>query len=589
VAYAIAVFLFWYLGYPEALSFQEQFQLFLFSKSYFVERISVAGGLADYVAEFITQFYYIPAIGALLLTAVFVAIQVLTWHLARQLKADESHYVLSFVPSTLLWAYMGDENVMLSFLVAIVMVMTMALVYGSLTRCRGLFSIIMIPMLYAAAGPVVVVYVVLTSIMTIRYGGVKARNVAMSVAMIVLTFAVMAVSALTWLVQYTPTDIAWGINYHRLRQVVPTMQIVIEVVISVLPLAISILPRIGVNIAYACESVVIAVGAWIGVTTLYDVDKYNLIEFDYLVRGEKWEAVIAKAETGGYSDPMACASVNLALAMTGQLSERMFEFYQCGPSGLLTPFVKNQLTCIPTAEAFFRLGMVNAAQWYFFDLQESIINCRKSGRFTKRLVETYMVNGRYEVARKYIDRLKQSLFYSDWASKAEAVLGNEEAINGNPTLGRLRKIQYKEEFLFNHNEMDKMLGILYQTDRSNTMAMDYFFAQTLLLRNLQGFYNYVPWIISRSYASVPRSYQEALAFIWSRGHSSFEGMPLAVSEETQKNLMAFAQKYMANENDPSLRNGDWRKTYWSYFIFPGKSEDATTGATQRINDTEQKR
>lgn len=590
IVFAVAVFVFWLLGYPEALSLQEQFQLFLFSKSFFLERVSVSGGLADYVAEFLTQFYYHPAVGAFILAIVLVLIQVLVWRLARQLKADDAHYMLSFVPSVMLMAFMGDENVLLSFPVAIIMALAAALLYGRLTRCRILYHCVMIPLLYVVAGPTVIVYVALTSVADVRRVGMSARLLVQIVAMFALVAIVMLVSAYTWLVQYTPTDIVCGVNYHRLRQEVPVMQIVIEAVVALMPLAMSLLPGVKVCLAYGIELLIVGVGAFIGVRQSFDDDKYNLIAFDYLVRGEKWDDIISKAERIRYSDPMACASVNLALAMKGQLPERMFEFYQCGPSGLLTPFVKNQLSCAPTAEAFYRLGMVNAAQWYFFDLQESIINCRKSGRFTKRLVETYIVNGRYEVAQKYIDRLKLSLYYADWAKKAESYLGNEEAINNHPVWGRLRKVQYKDEFLFNHYEMDKMLGILYRTNNSNVMAMEYFFAQTLLVRNLQEFCGYIPWILDRNYAMVPRSYQEALAYVWSRGHSSFEGTPFAISNSVQQNLMSFAKKYMANENDPTLRSDIWKTTYWSYFFFPPKAVDAKTGATNIVdNETEQKR
>ena len=78
VLLGIGVFLFWLLGYPYALTYQEQYQLFLFSSDYFVERISIAGGLSDYLGDFVAQFYYVPWMGALALALLAVAIQQLT-------------------------------------------------------------------------------------------------------------------------------------------------------------------------------------------------------------------------------------------------------------------------------------------------------------------------------------------------------------------------------------------------------------------------------------------------------------------------------------------------------------------------------
>ena len=56
----VVIFLFWWLGFPQALNYQEQNQLFLFSSDYFYNSLHIAGGLADYISEFIVQFYYVP-------------------------------------------------------------------------------------------------------------------------------------------------------------------------------------------------------------------------------------------------------------------------------------------------------------------------------------------------------------------------------------------------------------------------------------------------------------------------------------------------------------------------------------------------
>ena len=77
VLLGIGVFLFWWGGYPFALTYQEQYQLFLFTSDYFRERASIAGGLTDYVSDFIVQFYYIPWLGALLLALLSVALYAL--------------------------------------------------------------------------------------------------------------------------------------------------------------------------------------------------------------------------------------------------------------------------------------------------------------------------------------------------------------------------------------------------------------------------------------------------------------------------------------------------------------------------------
>ena len=71
--FGLCIFLFWYCGYPQALCYQEQNQLFLWSADYFWHDLSVAGGLADYISEFLVQFYYVTVLGAAILAFLFVA------------------------------------------------------------------------------------------------------------------------------------------------------------------------------------------------------------------------------------------------------------------------------------------------------------------------------------------------------------------------------------------------------------------------------------------------------------------------------------------------------------------------------------
>ena len=97
VLVGIGIFLFWYVAYPHALSYHEQYQLFLWTWDYFVERISLPGGFADWLGEFIVQFYYIEWLGALLLALLFVAMQRITGTVLRDTIFSEN-WIIRTVP-----------------------------------------------------------------------------------------------------------------------------------------------------------------------------------------------------------------------------------------------------------------------------------------------------------------------------------------------------------------------------------------------------------------------------------------------------------------------------------------------------------
>ena len=482
VLVGIGVFLFWNVGYPHALSYQEQYQLFLWTWDYFRERVSVPGGLADWLGEFIVQFYYIEWLGALLLALLFVALQRLTLRLLRThgTHGDRARefakltgpvpVILSLLPVALLLWLMGDINVLLSLPVAIVLTLALSL----FTFHFSLFtSILILPVAYWLAGPAVWLYVILRTIQT---GWRHLWSAGWLVAVQLMVYA--------WLLPQWPLQMAMtGLNYYRIPLHYPQL-------------------------------------------TGYDKDMYELIRLDYLVRHERWDEIVKRAGETQVRTPFWSNCVNLALSQKRLLADRMFDFYQSGEDALILPRTRDLTSMLPSAEAFWRLGMVNSAQRYMFDSQESILNGRKSGRCTKRIAECMIVNGHYQTAAKQLDLLKKSLFYRDWAEEAEAMLGDEAKVNAHPVYGRLRRMRYKDNFLYNYEEIDKMFGLLFMNNTENKMALDYFLGQMLLKGNMQGFQQYLQWAQQYGgYRQMPLGYQDAMRCIQMQGRVA--GSPYA--------------------------------------------------------------
>lgn len=237
------------------------------------------------------------------------------------------------------------------------------------------------------------------------------------------------------------------------------------------------------------------------------------------MREQCWQDIIARAERYQVKSNFSSNCVNLALAMTRQLAERQFTFYQSGDDALIMPMVRDNLSNWPTAEAFWHLGMVNSAKRYAYDLQESILNARRSGRCMKRIAECLIVNGQYKVAQKYLDILKQSLFYRSWAKQAETCLGNEAKVNANPEWAWLRQVRYKDNFLYSYPEMDKMLGLLFINNTANKMALDYFMGQMLLKGEVPQFMQYMGWVQRYGgYEQIPAGYADIVQLMKSNGN-----------------------------------------------------------------------
>ncbi len=570
--FGIGVACYWGFLRMSVLSFQEQYQLFLTDTEYFQERMSVPGGLADYIGEFLTQFYFVPVLGACILALLSVALQVMVWLLARRNGANSAYYPLSFIPSLMLWAYMGDENVLLSFNVALLLALAIMLFYHQVSGNEGfprymlrkVAFILTVPLIYWLIGPCVLMVVAYVAFYELS----KHRSLgSLAFGTIGVVYAVAVVLLCARSLQYPLFNLFVSINYYRYPVYQPGMQTAIEAVATLLPLLLPLLPAVQKTVRVALVSIaVLAVGGWWVIGHSFDPLKYNLIEYDFLVRTRQWGKIIEKAERQQPTRPFDVSCVNLALAMEGQLSDRLFDFFQNGAEGLFPSFQRDMTSPLPPCETFYWLGMVNDAERYAFEAQEAIPNHRKSGRLTRRIIECNIINGHHEVAMKYLRMLERTVFYRKWAKEQKAII-KAGKVNEDPVYGRLRSFrQKKQDFLFSDTEMDQMLGLLFVQNYDNRMAFEYLMCYELLQRDLERFNAYYPLGKYAKFNRIPTAYQQALVMQWTQQHGSFEGMPWSIEPATCNMLTQFVNLYMKNQNDPSLSAPPFGNTFWSYML-----------------------
>lgn len=583
--FGVVVMVFWAVPYVSGLCFQEQLQMFLFDGDYFLERIILPGGLADYVSEFLVQFYYMPALGAAIIALLLMGIQGMVWLLMRQYgaKHDFPGYLLSFVPSIALWCFMGDCNVLLSFVVALLGALTVAWIHKRFHNrlVKVVFELVSTALVYWLLGPIVFVYAALLMADVLLIGKQKGNlfsAIGYAVGILVLTIAWILLT--TQGLQYPVVRIFVGLNYYRYPGLIPEMQFVVMALSVIVPL----LGMIHVQkpaLVKLQQSKLVMRGAYLllvilsifGIKASFDEKTYELINYDFLVRTEQWNKIIGKAEKKQPTTPLGVSCLNLALSQKGVLADRLFEFYQNGGEGLFPTFTRDMTSPVSTSEIFFRLGMVNDAERYMFEAQEAIPNYRKSARMTRRIAECELINGNYKVAAKLLRRLQKTIFYSRWATETMALLGNEKAIRQHPIYGKLRKYRQKnQDFLFSDREMDQMLGLLFLNDKSNKMAYEYLICYELLQRDMEKFMQYYPLGRFVGYDHIPRSFQEILIGNWMKTHNDPRSIPYSVDAQTVNNTLSFIQLYMQNPKDPQLNAQPYVSNAWHYMMQGGADE-----------------
>ena len=585
--FGVAVVIFWSVPYMSGLCFQEQYQMFLFDTNYFLERIVLPGGLADYISEFLVQFYYMPVLGGAIIALLLMSIQAISWGLMKQygMKAVFPGYLLSFVPSIVLWCAMGDQNLLLSFVVALSGALLMGWIHNRFHNrlVKVVFELVSTALVYWFLGPVVFLYAALMigdTLMKGKQNGHILSSLGYSACLLILTVAWILLT--TQSLQYPLYRIFSGLNYYRYPGTVSPLPLgvmiwtVVVVFFGMVPDGHAWIKKLQQSkVVMALVYVLVIVASWFGIKASFDAMTYDLIDYDFLVRTEQWDKIIEKAEKKSATTPLGVSCVNLALSQKGMLADRLFEFYQNGGEGLFPTFTRDMISPVSTAEIFFRLGMVNDAERYMFEAQEAIPNYRKSARLTRRIIECEIINGNYQVAAKLLRRLQKTLFYSNWANQTMALLGNEKAINRHPVYGKLRKYrEKKQDFLFSDREMDQMLGLLFLNDNHNRMAYEYLVCYELLQRDMEKFMQYYPLGRFVDYDHIPRSFQEILIGNWMKTHSDPRTIPYSVDAQNVNNTLNFIQLYMQNPKDPQLGQQPYVSNAWHYVMVQGADEAA---------------
>ena len=472
--FGVAVLLFFGLAYPHHLHYQEQYQLFLFDSTYVWDIVRLPGGIADLLGRFCTQFFLFAWVGALIIALLLSAVQLLTlrllngqwsmvngqwsmvngqWSMVNgqwSMVNGQWFYGLTFVPSFLLWLFLLDENALMSSVWAVLL--TQLAFCGLLRLPDGWLRRILI-------------FVAFFILFWIAFGGSHYYRIPNTFPTLFYAawFSAMIIPLVMWLVvRGKKSENAQQQNNSLASHLIPLTSYLL---------------------------VVVVMGAFVWKNANFKAER--VMQYDFMACHQQWNRILETVNAEKPNNQIGVTVQNLALAMHGMLVDHLFDYNQNGILGLLPDVQSDATSPMPTAEAFYQLGMITVAQRTVFEAQEAILDFQKSGRCYKRLAQTNLINGQYEVARKYLTALQKTLFYRDWANETLPLLGDEQAIARHPEYGSLRRYAYREEFYFSDHVTPEMLESLYYGNTDNRLAYQYLLAYYLLTGDRERFNHFI--------------------------------------------------------------------------------------------------
>ncbi len=552
---------------PFALAFREQKQLFLYDKAYLLQTLCSVGGLATLSARFFVQFFWNPTL-ALVITLALLGLGVwLLWVSLRDKSAQWQLLPLCLIPFAFLAASLSENAMHFSVLTAWLISLAALYAYTRIRANKWVWGILLTAIVYGAAGPAALLFALCAAI-------IGLWNKEWASALLVPVALLCGMGA--WLLGWTPTlETAWTpAFYFDLDTPMPAAHWTPWVLLPLTVLMCCVVKKLKRK-----RLVVFTVGLAVWALALIpafrmarkaeDRQAGLTYEYEYYVVNEDWDGLMKSCLSHQWI-PHTAQYLNLALTWKGQLVERMFQYDQRGPDGLLR--MSNDRG-IETSQAhiMFAMGNLAAAQDVAFNTLNSTEGLCPA--MLKMNAQIELMRGAYGVADKYLSILEKAPHYRRWAREQKHFLYNDEAVEVDPLLGNGRRSwPVVDGFSMFGSPLEELLKVI-DANPGNKQALEYAFAYLLLAKDIK----MVTSLVDRYYGepglqTLPVPVQEAVLF-YSEYTRNVGGADVlgpewcsahGVTDQTIQRFRKF--------QDGSLQNGGkapkgFQSSYWYYLLY----------------------
>lgn len=568
-----ALFAFLQVGFKYYFFYIEQSQLFQFSWPYITDRIFSPGGAVLLVSEFLVQFFILPFAGPGIVAALLTLAGFCTGRIVKQIAPSSDPLLWALLPVTTLLFLHFDFNYLVAGTVAYDCMLLLLWGYVAVqnSKTRLIIALIGSPLLFVVAGPVALLFagaVSLYELFNRTSGGYRSL---LAIAEVLL-LGVCSVY-FSWSGEYRFVFLP-DVYYHPSLQPKPVIYFAWIGLLLVIAVAFLLKKRVAlpgkkrrVGEALLQIGVIGVLFGW-GLPKYSDAKSAKLKELDYYARSAQWDKIIDSCH-GKLTNFLYMCYLNRALVEKGAFTERMFEFDQRGPQGLLVSWNKSEQISSLLSDIYFTMSYIGSSQQMAFEAYVSSLGAGNP-RMLQRLVQTNLIYGAYPVAEKYIRILENTFYYRKWATSHRPFLYRDDLVEAEPVLGPKRKSLPAENNLSGIDGINADLQKLAETNPRNTAPIQYLGAFYLLSKDLKGFKEMVEKNFGTEVLStLPVYYQEALIVLSEKDPDYWR--KYGISEDIVNRFTEYKKQVLAHKGNPSALPGLLRRaygnTYWYYFMF----------------------
>jgi len=566
-----ALFAFLQMCFEYHFYYIEQSQLFLFSEAYIRNKLLLPGGFSMLVAEFLVQFFIRPYVGALVTAVLLTGVGVCTAGIVKRIAPVSGLFILYVLPMLALLFMHFDFNYRVQGTVCYLMMM--ALLCGYMRIRNDLFRLVagcvLVPVLFWLAGSITVLFAGMVCLFEGLRKTPKWYISLIGVAEVLLlgvgTVYFSLMGEYRWV--FGP-DLYYHYTLHP-KEIIYYSWICLPLVFLIAFFVRNKNSLSGkklfAGISCIAQLAMIAAVLWWGMPKYSDAKTLKLKKLDYFARTEQWDKTIEECK-GKLTNFLYMCHLNMALANKGELSDKMFNFDQRGPQGLLVQWNKSENISCMLSDIYFTMGATASSQEMAF---EGYVSAMEDGnpRMLKRLVQTNLIYGTYPVAEKYISILEKTYAYR--AQSQRKYLYNDEVVESDPILGTRRRMLPDRNSLAMIKGLAGDLALFLEKGPANSAALQYLGAMYLLAKDLEGFKALVEKYYGTEFLPVlPVHFQEAVIVMSEKEPDYWKRFN--VSETIVARFTDYKKQVLANRNNSAiagLLNRSYGNTYWFYFMF----------------------
>ena len=460
--------------------YAEHWTTFFFDTDHISYAYFHIGGVAQLIADFLTQFFVGKWVANILMSALLSAVAMLSYAMTTKQATTWANAPLSIAIATCVGLLSHSTDWSLAGTVALLLCLLCLFFRTKKTTHISLWihDIVCIALLFIIAGPIAVLYVLCAIICSTKKTEYIAKLLIFSTITISVALYQMHSGAVgEWHQALTPM----GYSDHRSSALwaawLPWVGVLLLLVSN----------DVFLFFAIKKEKAQVAINAFL-MLLLCIVSGVQCINhnqelfkrFSHLSREADWQGIISACGGKPSRNILVQNCINEAWAATGELGNHVLDNPESNMSTLLSANIESGYVAAQMSDIYYLMGHIAQARRYAFEANEYVGGL--SPRLLQRLTLTAIVLRQYNEAKKYIKLLSHTLFYAHWAQQMQALL-TDEAVSANTELSNMHQCVPSSDAFCNAQGVNYDLADIMRSNPTNIATAQYLAATMMFLGN----------------------------------------------------------------------------------------------------------